>query len=406
MKMVNTHWGGVTENNHFGTHEFMQLCELLEAEPYISGNLGSGTIKEMQDWVDYITFPGESPMADWRRENGQTEPWHLKYFGVGNENWGCGGNMEPEYYADQYRNYQTYVRNHGENKIFKIACGANIDDYNWTEVLMKKAADLMDGLSLHYYTIPGDFDTGKGAATGFPTEEWAVTLKKALRIEELIKRHSSIMDQYDPEKRVALIVDEWGSWYDVEPGTNPGFLYQQNTLRDALIAGVSLNIFNQYAERVKMANIAQTANVLQAMVLTDQEKMILTPSYHVFEMYKVHQNANLLEFNLETEDYKFKNSEMPALNASVSRNNSGEINLTICNLNHQDKIKIRVDLFDQEEKLTKINGRYLTADQLDDHNTFAEPEKIKPAAYQNLILNENNFIVELPAASVSVITLS
>ena len=405
-KMVNTHWGGVTENNHFGTHEFMQLCELLDAEPYISGNVGSGTIREMQEWVDYITFAGESPMADQKKENGREEPWHLKYFGVGNKNWGCGGNMRPEYYANQYRNYQTYVRDHGDNEIFKIACGANVDDYNWTEVLMKNAARQMDGLSLHYYTIPGEFWEGKGSATDFEEDEWFITLKKALKMDELINKHGTIMDQYDPKKRIAMIVDEWGAWYDVEPGTNPGFLYQQNTLRDALIAGITLNIFNQHADRVKMANIAQTNNVLQAMVLTDGADMILTPSYHVFEMYKVHQDSKLLHFELESENYQFEDQEIPALNASVSINEEGQVNITICNLNADQEIELNSNLFAEKFDYSKVEARVLTADKLNAHNSFYNPENIKPAELKSVKLADNKLNITLPAASATLVTLS
>ena len=287
-KTINTHWGGVVEDNSFGTHEFFHLCELLGADPYICGNVGSGTIQEMREWIEYITFDGPSSLAELRKANGREKPWKLPYFGVGNESWGCGGNMRPEYYADLYRRYSTYVRNFSDNRIYKIACGASDFDFRWTEVLMREAGRFMDGLSLHYYTVPGDW-SNKGSATEFDEREWFVTMKKTLVMDDLITRHSSIMDYYDPEKRVGLIVDEWGTWYDVEPGTNPGFLYQQNTLRDALVAGINLNIFNNHCDRVHMANLAQTVNVLQAMILTEGERMVLTPTYHVFYMYKVHQ---------------------------------------------------------------------------------------------------------------------
>lgn len=310
-KRVNVHWGGVIENNHFGTHEFFELCELLGAEPYISGNVGSGTIQEMREWIEYITFDGESTLANLRAANGRKKPWKLRYFGIGNENWGCGGNMRPEYYADLYRRYSTYVRDFSGNKIFKIACGANVDDYNWTEVLMREAGRFMDGLSLHYYTIPGDFWLGKGSATNFDEGEWFITLKKALRIDELITRHSVIMDRYDPEKRVALVVDEWGTWYDVEPGTNPAFLYQQNTIRDALVAAIHFNIFHKHCDRVRMANIAQTINVLQAVIHTEGSKMVLTPTYHVFNMYKVHQDAELLDLNIKSPGYGYAGESIP-----------------------------------------------------------------------------------------------
>ena len=236
----------MTENNHFGTHEFFELVKQLECEAYVNGNVGSGTVQEMSEWVEYITMNGISPMADWRRENGHEEAWSMKFFGVGNENWGCGGNMRPEYYADLYRRYQTYVRQYGDQKIYKVAGGANVDDYHWTETLMKNAHWLMDGLSLHYYVHPQGWEK-KGSALAFDEAEWIITCQKAAHMDELITRHSAIMDQYDPEKRVGIIVDEWGTWFSAEPGTNPGFLYQQNTIRDAMVAAITLNIFHKRA---------------------------------------------------------------------------------------------------------------------------------------------------------------
>lgn len=321
--MVNTHWGGVTENNHFGTHEFMDLCEQLGCEPYICGNVGSGTVREMQEWVEYLTFDGRSPMADLRRRNGREAPWRLKYWGVGNENWGCGGNIRAEYYANEYRRYQTYVRNFAGNQIFKIACGPSGGDAHWTEVLMRDALKdiwelgiLMHGLSLHYYCGSGK---NSRSATQFREEDWFHQLKLALVMEELVTRHSAIMDGYDPAKGTALVVDEWGTWHAVESGTNPGFLYQQNSLRDALAAGVTLDIFNNHCDRVRMANIAQTVNVLQSMILTDGPKMILTPTYHVFDMYQVHHDAVLLPARLECDDYEHEGEKIPSISVSASR---------------------------------------------------------------------------------------
>ena len=253
--MINTHWGGVVENNHFGTHEFMDLCEQLGCEPYICGNVGSGTVQEMSQWVEYVTFDGKSPMADLRGANGRSEPWKLKYFGVGNENWGCGGRMRPEYYADLYRRYATYARNYGENRLYRIACGARNDDYHWTDVLMEEAGSdqlfggpYMDGLALHYYTQVKRLPDGtrEGSATVFGEDAWIEIIAKALFMDELVRKHSTIMDKYDPAKKVAMIVDEWGTWYAVEPGTHPRFLYQQNSMRDALVAAVSLDIFNNH----------------------------------------------------------------------------------------------------------------------------------------------------------------
>ncbi|QDP39105.1 alpha-N-arabinofuranosidase [Radiobacillus deserti] len=401
-RMVNTHWGGVVENNHFGTHEFFMLCEMLGAEPYISGNVGSGSVQEMSEWVEYMTFDGESPMANWRKENGKEKPWKLKYFGVGNENWGCGGNMTPEYYADLYRRYQTYVRNYGDNKIYRIAGGPNVDDYNWTEVLMKKAANLMDGLSVHYYVHPGGFEN-KGQAVDFSEAEWDVTMQKTMYMDELITRHGTIMDKYDPDKRIGMIVDEWGAWYDVEPGTNPGFLYQQNTIRDAVVAGAHFNIFHQHNDRVQMANIAQMVNVIQAMILTESDKMILTPTYHVFEMFKVHQDAQRVSLHLNIDTVKENGYSYPQVTASASKAKDGTLNISLCNLDKAVSTTLDIDLRGLE--FSNVTGRILTSGEMNAKNTFENPDHVKPQAFKGFAREGSSLKVELPSKSVVVLTV-
>jgi len=400
--MINTHWGGVTENNHFGTHEFMDLCEQLECEPYICGNVGSGTVQEMQQWVEYITFGGVSPMADLRRKNGRKDPWKIQYWGVGNENWGCGGHMRPEYYADLYRQFQTYLRNFGDNQLYKIAGGSHDEQYHWTEVLMQQAANHMRGLSLHCYSHPSA-KHASGSATKFGEGEWFSTLKSALRIEGLIEKHGAIMDRYDPEKRVGMIVDEWGTWYAVEPGTNPGFLYQQNSLRDALVAGVSLHVFHRHCDRVTMANIAQTINVLQAMVLTDGVKMLLTPTYHVFEMFKVHHDATLLPLGLICAQCAGEPS-LPGISASASRNKQGQIHLSLCSLEPNQPAEITCVF--QGAKVSKVSGRILTANVMTAHNTFDQQEVVRPVTFNETKLDGDSLTVNLPAKSVVVLELS
>jgi alpha-N-arabinofuranosidase len=400
--MVNTHWGGVTENNYFGTHEFLDLCEQVGAEPYICGNVGSGSVREMQDWIEYITFDGKSPMADLRRKNGREKPWKLKYFGIGNENWGCGGNMRPEFYADTYRRYQTYVRNLSGNQIYKIACGSYGENFRWTEVLMQEAGSNMSGLSFHYYTVPGGWGN-KNSATEFGEEEWFDTMKRGSFIGDLITRHGDIMDRYDPEKRVGIIVDEWGDWYQVEPGTNPGFLYQQNTLRDALLAGLTLNIFNNHCDRVKMANLAQTINVLQALILTKGEKMILTPTYFVFEMYQVHQGAVQLPVDLKCRDYTFKEEKIPALSVSASRDKNGTVHITLCNLDPRQEAKIACEL--RGQNLKKASGRILTSENMTAHNTFKKSDLIHPVDFKALKLSSSRIMVSLPPKSVVVLAI-
>jgi alpha-N-arabinofuranosidase len=323
-KMVNNNWGGVVEDNSFGTHEFFNLCEMLECEPYLSGNVGSGTVEELAKWVEYITSAGDSPMARLRRENGRENPWKLKYLGVGNESWGCGGEMTPDYYSDLYRRYATYCREYDGNKLYKIASGASDYDYNWTETLMKNVGHRMNGLSLHYYTVKG-WSGSKGSATIFNKDEYLWTMDKCLEIEDVVKKHIAIMDKYDPKNKIGLLVDEWGTWWDQEPGSHPGFLYQQNTMRDAFVAALTLNIFNKYTERVKMANIAQIVNVLQAMILTDGPKMVLTPSYYVFEMYKPHMGATNLPIEIQCDSLISKNKKIAAVNASASKDAKGKI---------------------------------------------------------------------------------
>ena len=401
--MINTHWGGVTENNHFGTHEFMDLVEMLGCEAYISGNVGSGTPQEMMEWVEYLTSDADSPMANLRRKNGRDKAWRVRYFGVGNESWGCGGNMRPEYYADNYRRFNTFVKNYGTNRIYRIACGANAGDTNWTEVVMKQVGNRMNGLSLHYYTLPTGNWRNKGSATEFEEDQWHSTLRRTLEMDDLIKRHGAIMDNHDPQKRVGMIVDEWGTWYNVEPGTNPGFLYQQNTLRDALVAALNFNIFHKHADRVAMANIAQTINVLQAMILTDKEKMVLTPTYHIFEMYKIHQGGTFLPIELTSPDYEFGNAKIPAVDATASRDKSGKVHLSLLNTDPNRPAQVACKL--SGVIAAGVTGRVLTADAMQARNTFDAPETVKPTGFNAFKHEGDTLTVDLPAKSVVVLTI-
>lgn len=388
-KMVNTHWGGVTENNHFGTHEFFELIKQLECDAYVNGNVGSGTVQEMQEWVEYITMAGESPMANQRRENGQDEPWKMKFFGVGNESWGCGGNMRAEYYADEYRRYQTYVRQYGDQPIYKIACGPAVDDYYWTEVLMKNAGRFMDGLSLHHYAMTGAWED-KGPATGFEEKEWWSLIKHAQYMDELITRHSAIMDQYDPEKRVGLIVDEWGTWLAVEPGTNPGFLYQQNSIRDAMVAAITFNIFHKHAERVHMANIAQTVNVLQSMVLTEGAEMVKTPTYHVFDLYKEHHEAEFVEsFGDENETITYTISKKDQV-----------MTISICNFSLTENETIS---FDNINAKSILSAKGIKGEKMDDYNDFSHPETVTIQDMEEVQIFDQT--LEVKVAPMSVVTV-
>ncbi len=399
-KMVNTHWGGVTEDNSFGTHEFLDLCEQLNTDPYICGNVGSGTVEEMSDWVEYVNFDGISPMADLRRVNGREEAWGVSYWGVGNENWGCGGRMRPEFYADQYRRYATYCRDYGDNKLRKIAGGSFDRNYEWTEVMMKEIPhNLMWGLSLHHYMTEWN---QKGSATEFNADEYFRTMKFAVNFGDLLDGHIRIMDLYDPQNKVALVVDEWGTWWDVEPGTNPGFLFQQNTLRDAFVAAISLNHFNLRCKRIKMANLAQTVNVLQAMILTSEEKIILTPTYHIFEMYQVHQDATLIPLDIKSNiEYTMGSETLPALSASASRDADGVFHVSLVNIDPVQAAEVSIEI--RGADVSTASGRILTAPELQSYNAFNQPEVVAPELLKGIKLKGDYVSFELPAKSVVVL---
>jgi alpha-L-arabinofuranosidase len=358
-------------------------------------------VQEVVEWTRYTTHPGGDPMAELRKQNGRSEPWKVKYWGLGNEAWGCGGNMTAEYYANVYRQYVTFLSDWSNSGgMFRIASGANSGDYNWTEVLMRDIPhNMLEGVALHHYSVI-DWNA-KGPATGFTEEQYFTTMKRALLMEELVTRHSTIMDKYDPKKRVALVVDEWGGWYDVEPGTNGAFLFQQNTMRDAVLAGVTLNVFNNHADRVRMANIAQIVNVLQAVILTDGPKMLLTPTYHVMEMYNVHQDATMLPITLQTADYQFGKEKLPAVSASASKDKNGAIHVSLTNIDANKALEVSINL--RGTSASAVSGRVLASGKVQEHNTFDQPEKVKPVNFTGATLKNGVLTVKMPAASVVVL---
>ena len=394
-KMSNNNWGGLVEDNSFGTHEFLNLCEILGCEPYVSLNVGSGTVEEMAKWVEYMTSDGDTPMAKLRRENGRNKAWKVRFIGVGNESWGCGGNMRPEYYADLYRRYSTYCRNYDGNRLFKIACGAGEYDLNWTETMMQRVGTRMNGLSLHYYTVTG-WSGKKASATEFDKEDYYWTIGKCLDIENAIKAHIAIMDKYDPKKRVGLMVDEWGTWWEPEPGTQ---LFQQNTLRDAFVAALSLNVFHKYVDRIRMTNIAQIVNVLQSMILTRGEKMVLTPTYFVYEMYKPHQDALSLPLDIDTPTREVRGDRtIPLVSATASRDDQGRVHVSLANIDADHSKKVRITLDDMSVK--KVSATILHSRRLTDLNTFENPDKIKLRPFKDAKYRNGAIEVDMPAHSI------
>jgi alpha-N-arabinofuranosidase len=399
--IVNQWWGGVTEDNSFGTHDFLNMCEALGAEPYLSGNVGSGTVQELADWIQYANYKGKSPMSDLRIKNGRTEPWKVKFWGVGNEAWGCGGNMTAEYYADEYRKFATFMSDNGEKDNFKrIASGASSDDYNWTEVLMKNIPKaLLGGVALHHYSVI-DWNN-KSSDVDFTEAQYFKTMTEAMKMEVLVTKHSEIMDKYDPDNKVQLVVDEWGGWYDVQKGSNPGFLYQQNTMRDAMIAGTTLNIFNNHARRVKMANLAQCVNVLQAVILTDEARMILTPTYHIMKMYAVHQDAQLIPVSFNSPKYTLNGESLPAVTISASKDKNAAVHISLTNIDTKNKNKVEIDI--KELGVKNFTGKIITSAKLQDYNSFENPNKIVPVDFKSFENKKGKLEITIPPFSVVVL---
>ena len=409
-KMQNNNWGGTIEDNSFGTHEFLNLCEMLGCEPYISGNVGSGTVEELAKWVEYMTSDGDTPMAKLRRQNGRDKAWKVKFLGVGNESWGCGGNMRPEYYSDLYRRYSVYCRNYDGNKLYKIASGASDYDWNWTEVLMDRIGNRMDGVSLHYYTCAG-WTGSKGSATKFSEDDYYWTIGKCLEIEDIVRKHADIMDRKDPKKQIGLLVDEWGTWWDEEPGTISGHLYQQNAMRDALVAALSLNVFHRHCDRVRMANIAQVVNVLQSMILTDQKgtgHMVLTPTYHVFEMYKGFQEATYLPLDVESTSKRVRGDshakegrKVEMLHSSAAKKADGSIILSLSNVSLTEPQEVEISLEGAQAKT--VSGRILTCKDVAEYNDFDHPDRVKPVDFKDAKLKKGILSVKVPARSIVVL---
>jgi alpha-N-arabinofuranosidase len=400
---VNTTWGGVEEPNTVGTHEFFDFAEMIGADAYVNGDVGSADAREMAEWVEYITSGTRSTLADTRRKNGRDKPWSLAYFGIGNETWGCGGHMRPEYAADVTRRYATFIKTPPEQHVLRMASGAHDEDFNFTEVMMREAASSFDGLTYHYYTIPTGDWKHKGAATGFGEDQWISTLSRALKMDDYIAAQSTIMDKYDPKKRVMLAVDEWGVWTDPEPGTNPGFLYQQDSLRDALVAAVTLNIFHKHADRVRMANIAQMVNVLQAMILTKGPRMVLTPTYHVFDMYKPFQDAVDFPVEMDTTPYAFAGFSVPSVQASAGRDKAGHVHVALVNLDPHRPAQLSATL--PGVRADRVSGRVLTASAIDGVNTFEKPDLIRPQAFSAARISGGSLSATLPPKSIVVLDL-
>ena len=410
---LNPNWGGVLEPNSFGTHEFMDFLDQIGAEAYLSVNVGSGTPREGSEWLEYLTTAQPTTLAKERAANGHPAPYTIGFLGIGNESWDCGGNMTPDYYLSQLKIYSRFVRNFNpaqqdKQQMLKIAVGPGGGESRWTEwteAIMKAYQHHswswdMNGLSMHFYTVvrwPPSFKS-----MGFGEAEYSQILKSTLEMEDLIAKHSAIMDKYDPEKKVALVVDEWGAWYAPLPGSNPGFLVQQNSLRDAVLAALNLNIFARHADRVRMANIAQMVNVLQAMIITDKEKMVLTPTYYVFKMYLPFQDATLIPVSFDAGTYTHDKITLPRVDAIAAKDKAGRFWLELTNVDPNEPVEIEVTLAGIRAK--SATGETLTAPKVDTVNTFDAPHTLQPKPISAKVQGDK-LVLKLEPKSVTVISV-
>jgi alpha-N-arabinofuranosidase len=410
---LNPNWGGVTEPNTFGTHEFMDFIDQIGSDAYISVNLGSGTPQEASEWLEYLTTAQPTTLAKERAANGHPAPYKVPYLGIGNESWDCGGNMTPDYYLSQLKIYSRFVRNfnpaqQNEHQMLKIAVGPGGGESRWTEwteAVMKAWQGHqwswdMNGLSLHSYTVvkwPPAF-----ASVGFGENEYSQILQSTLDMEKLVTTHSAIMDKYDPQKKIALVVDEWGAWYAQLPGTTPGFLAQQNSIRDGILAALNLNIFARHADRVRMANIAQMINVLQAMILTDKEKMVLTPTYHVFKMYVPFQDATFVPVTFNAGTYTHGSISLPRVDAIAAKDAAGTLWLALTNIDPNEPAD--VDAMLTGVSATAASGETLTAPKVDSVNTFEAPHTVAPKPFSAKV-QDGKLSLRLEPKSVTVISV-
>ncbi|MFO1226397.1 alpha-N-arabinofuranosidase [Roseateles sp.] len=412
-KTLNPDWGGVIEPNSFGTHEFMDLAEQVGAEAYVSINVGSGSVREMAEWLEYMTSAKPSSLAQERVRNGAAKPFKVPLLGIGNEVWGCGGSMTPEEYAAEMKKYASFAVNfHPDQqkegqKMRRIASGPNRDDYRFTEVVMRHVKEHalyswgIEGLSLHSYTGLDKWPPSH-PATDFAESEYMAILKATLDMETFVTKHSAIMDRYDPEKKVALVVDEWGAWYAPTAGSNPSFLQQQNSQRDAILAALNINLFARHADRVRIANIAQMINVLQAMILTSDTGIVLTPSYHAFKLYVPFQDAKLLKSQHDGQPFKLADTELPRFDSVAARGRDGKVWVALTNVHPTEPLTLQL----KAGTATAARGETLTAPRFDSVNTFKQPQLVAPkpiTARQDAACG--CLVLDLAPASLTVVSL-
>jgi len=376
------------ESNHFGTDEFVSFCKMVGAEPYLAANVRSRDVRVFLEWLEYCNAPAN--LTTWsteRARNGFVEPHKVRFWGIGNESWGCGGDFTPEEYATEFRKFTAWLPTYGV-QLKLIGSGPNGGDVNWTRKFFEGLAQKggrqitkLYGWGLHYYCG----STGQQISNEYTGNEWYDLLERSNRMETLIEDHWQVMGEFDRERRVKLAVDEWGAWHKQDSDVPAGYLYAYaGTLRDALISGMNLDTFQRHADKVAMANPAQLVNTIHSLFHTYEDKFILTPNYHVFEMYMAHAGATAVRTEFIAPNVGFtrldaQRREIPAslwgLNGSASLNDK-QLALTVVNPHHNQPRDTEISI--RGAAIKSGESRTLTANDIHARNSFANPHALEP----------------------------
>jgi alpha-L-arabinofuranosidase len=394
-------WREETETNQFGSHEFIGFCKLCGVEPYFAANVGTGSPEEFQQWVEYCNAPaGSTSLADERATNGQREPFGVRFWGVGNESWGCGGKFIPEDYCREYRRFTDWLPQYGV-PLYLIAAGPNGNNTEWARRFFARWADgaraPIQGWAPHYYCGT------TGHALQFTTDQWYEQLHKANHMETLIKDQWRALAEFDPKHSVKLVIDEWGSWHPDGTEINKRHLYEQmGTLRDALVAALSLDTFNRHAEKVDMANIAQLINNLHSLFLADGDRFVATPSFHVYAMYRPHQGGKGVRIAVEDPDVMFKaggrEQKIFRVAGSASLASPNEATLTLVHTHATLPADVLIRL--RGSAANEVRQTVLSHTELNAHNTFEHPDNLVPKT-TDLAARGPELKCVLPPASVN-----
>jgi alpha-L-arabinofuranosidase len=407
---------GKYDPNHFGTNDFVRLCRLVKSEPYIAANLRSLSAKDFYQWVEYCNSPaGSSTLAELRTAGGDRDPFRVRFWGVGNESWGCGGNFTPEEYATEYRRFTAWVPGYGVKLAF-IGSGPNSGDLGWTRRFLTKltekgegALNGMWGWALHHYSwntsrgATTDWFAGKGDAVAFTNDEWYELLVEADKMDGLITGHWGVMGEIDRTHRVKLVVDEWGAWFKQGTEVDPAHLFgQQSTVRDALVSALTLDTFHRHADKVVMANVAQLVNCLQSLFLADEDRFVATPVFHVFEMYGAHVGGRAVRAECSAPRISYERvKDKGSLWGLAGSASVKEKTLTLTVVNPHVTEARETEIAIRGASIASARATTISAPDIHAHNTFERPNEVQPKEERTGAAQGGVLVYRFPAASVT-----